>query len=116
MIAEQAINYLENLEKGNFLTVNIPIFRDETAQVTAMYLGKDKDGNYNFLDTGNFKLTKEFLEKGKITIDKEYDGDTAMDIHKNSKLSKIEKDKRIIEIIDKFTNNINNFILGGKNE
>lgn len=91
MIAEQAINYLENLEKGNFLTVNIPIFRDETAQVTAMYLGKDKDGNYNFLDTGNFKLTKEFLEKGKITIDKEYDGDTAMDIHKKFK---IEQDRK----------------------
>ena len=91
MIAEQAINYLENLEKGNFLTVNIPIFRDETAQVTAMYLGKDKDGNYNFLDTGNFKLTKEFLEKGKITIDKEYDGDIAMDIHTKFR---IEQDKK----------------------
>lgn len=91
MIAEQAINYLENLEKGNFLTVNIPIFRDETAQVTAMYLGKDKDGNYNFLDTGNFKLTKEFLEKGKITIDKEYDGDIAMDIHAKFR---IEQDKK----------------------
>ena len=36
MIAEQAIDYLEKLERGNFLTVNIPIFRDETAQVTAM--------------------------------------------------------------------------------
>lgn len=91
MIAEQAINYLENLEKGNFLTVNIPIFRDETAQVTAMYLGKDKDGNYNFLDTGNFKFTKEFLEKGKVTIDKEYDGDIAMDIHAKFR---IEQDKK----------------------
>ena len=94
MIAEQAINYLENLEKGNFLTVNIPIFRDETAQVTAMYLGKDKDGNYNFLDTGNFKLTKEFLEKGKITIDKEYDGDTAMDIQKKFKIEQNRKRKK----------------------
>ena len=91
MIAEQAIDYLENLERGNFLTVNIPIFKDETAQVTAMYLGKDKDGNYNFLDTGNFKLTKEFLEKGKITIDKEYDGDIAMDIHAKFR---IEQDKK----------------------
>lgn len=91
MIAEQAIDYLENLERGNFLTVNIPIFRDETAQVTAMYLGKDKDGNYNFLDTGNFKFTKEFLEKGKITIDKEYDGDIAMDIHAKFR---IEQDRK----------------------
>lgn len=91
MIAEQAIDYLENLERGNFLTVNIPIFKDETAQVTAMYLGKDKDGNYNFLDTGNFKFTKEFLEKGKVTIDKEYDGDIAMDIHKKFK---IEQDRK----------------------
>lgn len=91
MIAEQAIDYLENLERGNFLTVNIPIFKDETAQVTAMYLGKDKDGNYNFLDTGNFKFTKEFLEKGKVTIDKEYDGDIAMDIHAKFR---IEQDKK----------------------
>lgn len=94
MIAEQAINYLENLEKGNFLTVNIPIFRDETAQVTAMYLGKDKDGNYNFLDTGNFKLTKEFLEKGKITIDKEYDGDIAMDIHAKFRIEQEKKKQK----------------------
>lgn len=94
MIAEQAINYLENLEKGNFLTVNIPIFRDETAQVTAMYLGKDKDGNYNFLDTGNFKFTKEFLEKGKITIDKEYDGDIAMDIHAKFRIEQEKKKQK----------------------
>lgn len=94
MIAEQAIDYLEKLEKGNFLTVNIPIFRDETAQVTAMYLGKDKDGNYNFLDTGNFKFTKEFLEKGKITIDKEYDGDIAMDIHAKFRIEQEKKKQK----------------------
>lgn len=94
MIAEQAIDYLENLERGNFLTVNIPIFRDETAQVTAMYLGKDKDGNYNFLDTGNFKFTKEFLEKGKITIDKEYDGDIAMDIHAKFRIEQEKKKQK----------------------
>ena len=94
MIAEQAIDYLENLERGNFLTVNIPIFRDETAQVTAMYLGKDKDGNYNFLDTGNFKFTKEFLQKGKITIDKEYDGDIAMDIHAKFRIEQEKKKQK----------------------
>lgn len=94
MIAEQAIDYLEKLERDNFLTVNIPIFRDETAQVTAMYLGKDKDGNYNFLDTGNFKFTKEFLEKGKITIDKEYDGDIAMDIHAKFRIEQEKKKQK----------------------
>ena len=94
MIAEQAIDYLEKLERDNFLTVNIPIFRDETAQVTAMYLGKDKDGTYNFLDTGNFKFTKEFLEKGKITIDKEYDGDIAMDIHAKFRIEQEKKKQK----------------------
>ena len=42
MIKEDAINYLENLEQGRFITVNIPIIAEEKIQVTAMYVGKDK--------------------------------------------------------------------------
>ncbi len=43
MKEDEAINYLETLEVGTFLTVNIPISASENIPVTAMYAGKDKD-------------------------------------------------------------------------
>lgn len=86
MEKEQAIDYIENLKEGDFLTVNIPIFANNTAQITAMYVGKDKNGGYRFLDNGSFILTKEFLERGKVTIDKEYNSDIAIDIHTKFKM------------------------------
>lgn len=42
MTDNEAIEYLEKLEVGNFLTINIPIIGDEKISVTAMYMGKDK--------------------------------------------------------------------------
>ncbi len=82
----KAIEYLEELEIGNFLTVNIPIFRDEIKPVTVMYAGKDKEGRYNFIDTGFFILSKDFIEKGKITLDKEFNKDDAFEIYSKVKL------------------------------
>ena len=73
----EAIDYLDKLEVGNYLTVNIPLIGDDKIPVTAMYLGKDKSGKYNFADSGTFVFSKEFIEKGRISIDKEYDGDKA---------------------------------------
>ena len=81
MKEDEAINYLETLQVGTFLTVNIPISASENIPVTAMYAGKDKDGRYEFLDTGEFILSKDFLEKGKISIEKEFDDESAMKIH-----------------------------------
>ena len=52
MQKDEAIDYLENLKIGNFLTVNIPISSNCNIPVTAMYVGKDKEGRYEFLDTG----------------------------------------------------------------
>lgn len=77
----EAINYLEKLEIGKFLTVNIPITSKKSIPITAMYLGKDKEGRYNFKESGELILSKEFLEKGKITIEEKYDGNVAQDIH-----------------------------------
>lgn len=93
MREDEAINFLDQLEKGNFLTVNIPISRDNVIQVTAMYIGKDEMGRYNFADKGNFILSKEFLEKGKVTIDKEYNRDDAFEIYSKvrTKLDKQHK-------------------------
>jgi len=103
MQSQDAINYLENLEKENFLTINIPIFKDKIQPVTVMYVGKDSEGRYNFIDSGTFKMSKEFLEKGAVTIDREYDGDIAIDIHTKFKINQEKKQKhKVIEIIDKF--------------
>ena len=94
MEKEDAIKFLENLQQGEFLTVNIPIIANQQIQVTAMYDGKDKAGRYNFLDSGNFILSKEFLEKGSVTLDKEYNGDVAIDIYAKFKMEQERKNKQ----------------------
>ena len=82
----EAINYLENLREGRFLTVNIPIFRDEVKPITVMYLGKDKIGRYKFVNKesiifSTFVLSKEIIERGEISIDKSFDKDKAYEIY-----------------------------------
>ena len=94
MKEDEAIEYLETLDKGCFLTVNIPIFRDTLYPITVMYMGKDSNNRYNFLDTGRFILTKEFIEKGKVTIDKEFDGDKALEIYSKVRLEMEKRNKK----------------------
>ena len=81
MERQEAINYLNNLQKGMFCTVNLPLYGNEVMPITAMYMGKDKDGRYNFMDTGRFILSKEFIENKAISIDKKYDEDEAFEIY-----------------------------------
>ena len=81
MERQEAINYLNNLQKGMFCTVNLPLYGNEVMPITAMYMGKDKDGRYNFMDTGRFILSKEFIENKAISIDKKYDEDRAFEIY-----------------------------------
>lgn len=85
MKEKEAIDFLEKMKCGSFLTVNFPITRNEYMPVTAMYVGKDKDGRYEFLDTGEFILPKHFLENGQISINKEFDENKAMKIHSRIK-------------------------------
>ena len=73
---QETIKYLDNLLVGMFCTVNIPLYNNEKIPVTAMYIGKDKDGRYNFIDTGRFVLSNEFIEQKSITIDKTFDEET----------------------------------------
>ena len=94
MIKEDAINYLENLEQGRFITVNIPIIAEEKIQVTAMYMGKDKEGRYKFKDAGNLVLSKDFLERGNISIDKEYDGIEEDKIYKKVRKENEKKQRK----------------------
>lgn len=82
----EAIKYLDKIEKGSFLTINIPISKKCYQPVTAMYVGKDKDGRYEFLDTGEMIMSKEFLSKSEITIDKTFNKEDAIKIHRRIKL------------------------------
>jgi len=55
---QEAIDYLNNLKQGMFCTVNIPICNNsEKIPITVMYMGKDEDGRYNFIDTGRFIMS-----------------------------------------------------------
>ena len=93
MKEHEAIEYLESLEKGQYMTVNIPLMGDDVIPVTVMYMGKDSNDRYNFMDSGRFSFTKEFIEKGKVTIEKEFDGEKAEEIHAKVKLE-IERKKK----------------------
>lgn len=59
-----------------------------------MYIGREKDGRYNFIDTGGFQLSKDILERGIITIDKDYNGKEANDIHEKYKILQQHKQKK----------------------
>ena len=77
MEKQEAIDYLNNLQSGMFCTVNLPLYGNEVIPITAMYMGKDKDG----IDTGRFIMSKEFIENKAISIDKDFDEEKAMEIH-----------------------------------
>lgn len=78
---QEAIDYLNNLQKGMFCTVNLPLYGNEIMPITVMYMGKDKEGRYNFIDSGRFIMTKEFIESKSISIDKNFDEEKAIEIH-----------------------------------
>ena len=63
-----------------FCTVNLPLYGNEVIPITAMYMGKDKDGRYNFIDTGRFIMSKEFIENKAISIDKNFDEEKATEM------------------------------------
>ena len=53
--------------------------------VTAIYLGKDKDGRYNFFDgggaCGTFKMTKNFIMQRDIKITNKLDEEKSYDLY-----------------------------------
>lgn len=66
-------------------------FGSDSIHVTAMFIGKDDSGRYNFADKGLFTLSKEFIERGKVSIDKEFNGDEALEIHSKIRLAQEKK-------------------------
>lgn len=100
MKKEEAIEFLENLQQGEFLTVVFPIIADKKIRITSMYVGKDEEGRYRLIDkSGDFIVSKKFIEKGEIAIEKEYDRDVAFDIYtevkrKQERMNKTKKHNR----------------------
>ena len=82
---KEAISYLNNLKKGEFCTINIPLINDEVIPVTVMYMGMDKEGRYNFRDSGKFIMSKSFIEQKSISVEKKYDERVAMEIYQRIK-------------------------------
>ena len=94
MKEQEAIDYLDNLQVGEFITVNIPVFSGEYIASTCIYMGKDDEGRYILKDKCFFKMSKDFMIKNKISIDKEFDGDKAFDIYKDIKKEQENKEKQ----------------------
>lgn len=94
MKEEKAIEFLENLERGMFFTLNIPLTRNENIPITVMYVGKDKDGRYKFLDNGKIIMSKRFIKEKGIEIDKEYNEKDAIEIYAKMKRNRSKKDYR----------------------
>ncbi len=81
MEAEKTIEFLDNLQKGMFCTINLPLFKDEIKPITAMYIGKDDDGRFVFLGDNQFAFSKNFIQKKNISVNKEFDEDKATEIY-----------------------------------
>lgn len=91
----ESIEFLNKLKKGDFCTVKIPLTNssNQTIPITAMYMGKDADGRYNFMDSGRLTLPKKLIEENSIIIDKEYDPIEANRIHKHIRLLQSRKNR-----------------------
>ena len=85
--------YLDRPEEGEETTVAGTNADTFGGKLPSEYLGKDEQGRYNFADTGRFVFTKEFIERGKISLEKEYDGEKAFEIYANLQKN-IHKEKK----------------------
>ena len=94
MKEQEAIDFMEKLEVGEFITVNIPIYSGESIASTCIYMGKDDDGRYILKDENCFKLSKEFMIRNNISVEKEFDGDKAFDIYKDIKKEQEKQNKQ----------------------
>lgn len=76
---KNSIEVLEEIGTVMFCNIELPLTNSMTSNVTAIYLGKDKDGRYNFFDgksaCGTFKMTENFILQKDIKITKKLDED-----------------------------------------
>ena len=82
---KNSIEVLEELGTGMFCNIELPLTNSMISNVTAIYLGKDKDGRYNFFDgggaCGTFKMTKNFIIQREIKITNKLDEDKTYDLY-----------------------------------
>ena len=85
MQKDDSIKTLEELQNGMFCSIGLPLTNSMKSDVTAMYLGKDKDGRYNFFDgggaCGTFKMTKNFIIQRDIKITNKLDEEKSYDLY-----------------------------------
>ena len=67
MEEKNSIEVLEELGTGMFCNIELPLTNSMTSNVTAIYLGKDKDGRYNFFEYPPFKMTIPGICRGELT-------------------------------------------------
>lgn len=95
-----SIQILEELDKGNFCNIELPLTNSMKSDITAMYLGKDKDGRYNFYDgggaSGTFKMSEEFILKRDINITKQFDEERTFELYQelNKKVDRVKQKNR----------------------
>lgn len=74
MQEKNSIQILEEMGTGMFCSIELPLTNSIKSEVISIYLGKDKEGRYNFFDgggaIGTFKMPKEFIIKRDIKISK----------------------------------------------
>lgn len=72
MEKENSIEVLEKLNAGKFCVIGLPLTNTMVSDITVIYLGRDKDGRFNFYDGGGncgaFKLRKDFILERNIKI------------------------------------------------
>lgn len=72
MQEKDSIQILEEMNIGTICFIELPLTNSMKSDVTSIYLGKDKEGRYNFFDgggvIGTFKMPKEFIIKRDIKI------------------------------------------------
>lgn len=82
---ESSIEILEELNSGMFCNIELPLTNSLKSNVTAMYMGKDKEGRYNFYDgggaCGTFKMTSQFIRDKEIKITKQFDEEKTYDLY-----------------------------------
>lgn len=97
MEIEQTLKFLDNLEKGMFCIVEFPLTNDISFTTTAMYVGRNEKGLYNFFDnrggSGIIGVSRKFIEQGKVKIKQEVNPEKTFELYTAFKL-KEDKERR----------------------
>ncbi len=100
MQKENSIKILEELQNGMFCKIGLPLTNSMKSDITVMYLGKDKDGRYNFYDgggaSGTFKMSEDFILRRDIQITKQFDEEKTFELYQelNKKTERIKHKDR----------------------